>query len=327
MGDLTAGGVLHPLMSTLPPAERYSYVFEGNSQSLDHIVVSDSLFASPFAYDPVHVNAEFFDQLSDHDPQVARFFVNSAPTADAAGPYSVAEGSSVSLAATGADLNGDSLSYAWDLDNDGTFETAGQGVTFSAASLDGPSTHTVAVRVSDGDASTTDQATVNVTNVAPTATISAPSSAFAGLPFTVALTNPSDPSAADTAAGFQYAFDCGSGYGAFGTAASASCVTTVLGPRTVRAKIRDKDKDESEYTATVRVIVTFASLCDLVASYSTDSSVTEQLCNKLQQAAAAPTPTARAGLLAAFRNDVDAKTGKGLTQAQADVLKELSKSL
>jgi hypothetical protein len=57
---------------------------------LDHIG-SNNLFASPFAYDPVHVNAEFFDQLSDHDPQVARFFVNTAPTADAGGPYPVAE--------------------------------------------------------------------------------------------------------------------------------------------------------------------------------------------------------------------------------------------
>ena len=124
-----------------------------------------------------------------------------------------------------------------------------------------------------------------MTNVAPTATISAPSSAFAGLPFTVGLTNASDPSDADTAAGFKYAFDCGTGYGAFGTAATANCVTTVLGPLTVRAKIRDKDNDETAYTATVQMIVTFASLCDLLASYSTDPQVTDQLCRKLQQAA------------------------------------------
>jgi predicted extracellular nuclease len=325
--SLVEGDVMHALMKTLPQPERYSYVFEGNSQSLDHIVVSDSLFGAPFVYDPVHVNAEFFDQLSDHDPQVARFFVNSAPTADAGGPYSVAEGGSVGLSATGTDANGDSLSYAWDLDNNGTFETAGQSPTFSAASLDGPSSHTVAVRISDGDAATVDQATVNVTNVAPTASLSAPATAFAGLPFTVALTGASDPSAADTAAGFEYAFNCGSGYGAFDAAASATCVTTTLGARSVAAKIRDKDGDVNEYTATVNIIVTFASLCDLVASYSTDSSVTDQLCHKLQQAAAAPTATARAGLLGAFRNDVDAKVGKGLTQAQADVLKELSKSL
>ena len=224
MGILS-GGVLHPLMSTLPQNERYSYVFEGNSQSLDHIVVSNNLFGLPFEFDPVHVNSEFHDQLSDHDPQVARFVINSAPTVSAGGPYAVAEGGSVTLNATGSDAEGDSLTYDWDLDNDGTYETPGQSVTYSAG--DGPASRTVAVRVGDGDATTTDQATVNIANVAPTATFVAPASAAAGSPFTISLTDPSDPSSADTAEGFQYAFDCGdgSGYGAFGSASSASCAT------------------------------------------------------------------------------------------------------
>jgi hypothetical protein len=35
--------------------------------------VSDNLLASfPVDYDVVHVNSEFADQVSDHDPQVAR---------------------------------------------------------------------------------------------------------------------------------------------------------------------------------------------------------------------------------------------------------------
>jgi predicted extracellular nuclease len=59
------------LMSTLPLAQRYSYVFEGNSQVLDQVLVSRSLVRGA-AYDSVHVNAEFADQASDHDPQVAR---------------------------------------------------------------------------------------------------------------------------------------------------------------------------------------------------------------------------------------------------------------
>ena len=37
------GGVLHNLMDDLVPAERYSYVFEGNSQVLDQILVSNGL--------------------------------------------------------------------------------------------------------------------------------------------------------------------------------------------------------------------------------------------------------------------------------------------
>jgi len=65
--------VLTTLMNTLPKPERYSYVFEGNSQVLDRILVSNPLLSSfPVEYDPVDVNAEFADQASDHDPQVAR---------------------------------------------------------------------------------------------------------------------------------------------------------------------------------------------------------------------------------------------------------------
>jgi uncharacterized protein len=71
--SILKGGVLANLMDTLPKPERYSYVFEGNSQVLDQILVSFGLFRSFEAYDSVHVNAEFADQDSDHDPQVARF--------------------------------------------------------------------------------------------------------------------------------------------------------------------------------------------------------------------------------------------------------------
>jgi predicted extracellular nuclease len=65
------GEVLETLMDLLPQNERYSYVFEGNSQVLDQILVSRRLLHSVKSYDSVHVNAEFFDQDSDHDPQVA----------------------------------------------------------------------------------------------------------------------------------------------------------------------------------------------------------------------------------------------------------------
>ena len=65
----------------LPKAERYSYVFEGNSQVLDQILVSNPLLRSfPVDYDPVHVNAEFADQASDHDPQVARLDLRGRPS-------------------------------------------------------------------------------------------------------------------------------------------------------------------------------------------------------------------------------------------------------
>jgi predicted extracellular nuclease len=70
---LEGGGILTSLMGTLPKAERYSYVFEGNSQVLDQVLVSEKLVKPTTSYDVVHVNSEFSDQASDHDPQVARF--------------------------------------------------------------------------------------------------------------------------------------------------------------------------------------------------------------------------------------------------------------
>jgi hypothetical protein len=63
---------MRTLFDRLPERERYSYVFDGNSQVLDQILVSRSLWDRDPKYDVVHVNAEFFDQASDHDPQVVR---------------------------------------------------------------------------------------------------------------------------------------------------------------------------------------------------------------------------------------------------------------
>ena len=63
---------LNNLTNTLLEDERYSFIFQGNSQSLDHILVSDSLGA---AFDVVHVNSEFAEtsqRASDHDPLLAR---------------------------------------------------------------------------------------------------------------------------------------------------------------------------------------------------------------------------------------------------------------
>jgi hypothetical protein len=66
-------GVLENLVLTLKKPERYTYVFEGNSQVLDHILTSHGLYRALRAYDVVHTNSEFADQASDHEPQVARF--------------------------------------------------------------------------------------------------------------------------------------------------------------------------------------------------------------------------------------------------------------
>ncbi|MGE3913291.1 MAG: endonuclease/exonuclease/phosphatase family protein, partial [Chloroflexota bacterium] len=76
---LQSGG-LTSLVTTLPANQRYSYVFDGNSQTLDHILVSPGSQAALDGFDVVHMNAEFWDQISDHDPSVARFTLAAAPT-------------------------------------------------------------------------------------------------------------------------------------------------------------------------------------------------------------------------------------------------------
>jgi uncharacterized repeat protein (TIGR01451 family) len=96
--------------------------------------------------------------------------VNDLPSAGAAGPYAVPEGGSTILAGTGSDVESASLTFEWDLDNDGVFETSGATPTFSAAAIGGPSSRTVILRVTDGDGgSTIDAAIVTIENVAPAA--------------------------------------------------------------------------------------------------------------------------------------------------------------
>ncbi len=65
-------GPLVNLTQRLSLEERYTYVYQGNSQALDHILVTRAL-ADHAEYEVVHINAEFAGAASDHDPVVARF--------------------------------------------------------------------------------------------------------------------------------------------------------------------------------------------------------------------------------------------------------------
>ena len=64
------GATLTDLIMTLPENQRYTYVFNGVSQVLDHIFVTKPI--TDVQYEVVHNNAEFAGQASDHDPQVVR---------------------------------------------------------------------------------------------------------------------------------------------------------------------------------------------------------------------------------------------------------------
>ena len=59
--------------ANIPQLERYTYLFDMNSQELDHMYISQAL--KPKAqYEHVHINtwAALAEQISDHDPSVAK---------------------------------------------------------------------------------------------------------------------------------------------------------------------------------------------------------------------------------------------------------------
>src|SRR5262249_20930095 len=100
---------------------------------------------------------------------------NQIPTADAGGPYTINEGGSLTLsAAASTDPDKDTLTYAWDINNQGTF-TAASGVTptltwaqLQSLGVTNEGTYTVRVQVNDGRGGiSTATTTLTVNNVAP----------------------------------------------------------------------------------------------------------------------------------------------------------------
>ncbi|MFF4115485.1 endonuclease/exonuclease/phosphatase family protein [Streptomyces sp. NPDC001714] len=71
---LESHGALWSAIQSLPTKERHTYDYQGNEQVLDQILISKQIRGKgDFEYDSVHINSEFHDQISDHDPQVLRF--------------------------------------------------------------------------------------------------------------------------------------------------------------------------------------------------------------------------------------------------------------
>lgn len=64
----TGPSILTDLITTLPVDQQYTYDYEGVSEVLDHILVSPGI--TSYDYQVVHINAEYANQTSDHDPQV-----------------------------------------------------------------------------------------------------------------------------------------------------------------------------------------------------------------------------------------------------------------
>jgi predicted extracellular nuclease len=186
VATLEAAGFTN-LIDARIPGDPYSYVFDGQWGYLDYALGSASIDDQVTGVGEVHTNADepsVLDyntdfkstaqqqslyapdrfRISDHDPVLVGLDIaDDRPTVDAGGPYQVEEHDAVTLAATGGDPTGQAVSYAWDLDGNGSFETSGASASFSAALLEAPRTVVVKVRATDESGLTrTADATIHV---------------------------------------------------------------------------------------------------------------------------------------------------------------------
>jgi len=74
---LKTDGLLTDLVETLPVEERYTYVYDGNSQVLDHIMVSESLLSALSEFNILHINSgyDIEQRFSDHEISLATFAI------------------------------------------------------------------------------------------------------------------------------------------------------------------------------------------------------------------------------------------------------------
>ncbi|MEK7856187.1 MAG: nuclease, partial [Acidobacteriota bacterium] len=71
------------LVDVIAAGQRYSYIYDGNSQTLDHIIITETLRKHTTGFGFARINADFpqiyrndgnrFERFSDHDPAVAIF--------------------------------------------------------------------------------------------------------------------------------------------------------------------------------------------------------------------------------------------------------------
>ncbi|NOT47730.1 MAG: nuclease, partial [Acidobacteria bacterium] len=81
--DLVNPDLINLIDAIKMPTQRYSYVFDGNAQVLDHIIITENLRKHTMGVGFVRVNADYpesyrndgtrLERFSDHDPAVAIF--------------------------------------------------------------------------------------------------------------------------------------------------------------------------------------------------------------------------------------------------------------
>ena len=259
-------------------ADVLSYAWDLDGDSVYETAGATPVFDASSLDGPTSIAVGF--RVTDDDGGVAYDtatinVVNVNPTADAGGTYSVDEGGTVTLTGTGSDIAADVLSYAWDLDGDSVYETAGATPVFDASSLDGPTSIAVGFRVTDDDGGVAyDTATINVVNVNPTADAGGTYSVDEG--GTVTLTGTGSDIAADV---LSYAWDLDGDTVFETTGASATFDASSLdGPTSVAVgfRVTDDDGGVAYDTATINV-VNVNPTADAGGTYSVDEGGTVTL--------------------------------------------------
>lgn len=200
------------------------------------------------------------------DQRITRNFgMRRDVTASTGGPYTLIEGGSITLAATAALLPGRTAAlFEWDYNYDGVSfdaDDTDSNSTFSAASLDGPSTRNIALRVTDSSGSVSQivTTTVRITNLRPAAVFSAKAAVInRGSNGLVRFTSPTEAPADLPGLRYSYDFDNDGRYEVLdSTTRYATVPTSYLpfgGTYTMRGRVRDDDGAQRSYKTEIAVV-------------------------------------------------------------------------
>lgn len=209
--------VVTPTTTTLNPLATQQFnaqVYDSNSQPIDSLTYTWQIANGGGTIDQTGLfTADVSAGIYTDTVQVSSVGLNDfatviinnlPPQANAGGPYGpISETLPIQLLGTvSSDPNGDNLAYAWDLDYDGFYDDA---LTHTVSySRNEPGLYSVGLLVTDTQGLTnTSLATVTVTNLAPTAVISAPLIASGGQTVTFTGAQSSDPGGGS----LQFAWD------------------------------------------------------------------------------------------------------------------------